>query len=98
MPKSLGSEEPGKCRPTPANYLEALDPNRGQILPFALGSAAEIKSPVPPISPVEVWIEISFLHILLISKNSNFFWLLKSYDLFLHLLKLMPITFIAVTK
>ena len=48
MPKFLGSEEEGKWRPTPADYLDALEPNWGKIMPLALDSAAEIKCPAPP--------------------------------------------------
>ena len=48
MPKFLGSDDPGKWRPTPSDYLDALEPNWGSILPLALDSAAQIKCPLPP--------------------------------------------------
>jgi hypothetical protein len=48
MPKFLGSDEPGKWRPTPSDYLDALEPNWGMIMPLALDSAAQIKCPLPP--------------------------------------------------
>lgn len=48
MPKFLGSNEPGQWRPTPTDYLDALEPNWGRIKPLALDSSAEIKCPAPP--------------------------------------------------
>ncbi len=48
MPKFLGSDDPGKWRPTPSDYLDALEPNWGMILPLSLDSAAQIKCPLPP--------------------------------------------------
>lgn len=48
MPKFLGSDERGKWRPTPSDYLDALEPNWGMIMPLAVDSAAEIKCPLPP--------------------------------------------------
>lgn len=48
MPKFLGSDEVGKWRPTPSDYLDALEPNWGKILPLALDSATEITCPAPP--------------------------------------------------
>jgi membrane-associated phospholipid phosphatase len=48
MPKFIGSEDAGKWRPTPSDYLDALEPNWGMIMPLALDSAAEIKCPLPP--------------------------------------------------
>jgi hypothetical protein len=48
MPKFLGSDEEGKWRPTPSDYLEALEPNWDKIMPLALDSASEIKCPAPP--------------------------------------------------
>jgi hypothetical protein len=53
MPKFLGSEEPGKWRPTPSDYLDALEPNWGMIKPLALDSAAEVKCPAPPVFSLE---------------------------------------------
>ncbi|GAC1586670.1 MAG: hypothetical protein NVS3B19_05280 [Ginsengibacter sp.] len=48
MPKFLGSNEPGQWRPTPTDYLDALEPNWSKIKPLALDSSAEIKCPAPP--------------------------------------------------
>ena len=48
MPKFLGSDEVGKWRPTPSDYLDALEPNWDKIMPLALDSAAEITCPAPP--------------------------------------------------
>ncbi len=48
MPKFLGSDDQGKWRPTPSDYLDALEPNWGLIKPLVLDSAAEIKCPAPP--------------------------------------------------
>ena len=48
MPKFLGSTEPGKWRPTPTDYLDALEPNWGKIKPLAVDSATQIKCPAPP--------------------------------------------------
>jgi ASC-1-like (ASCH) protein len=53
MPKFLGSNDVGKWRPTPSDYLDALEPNWGQILPLALDSAAQIKCPLPPVYSME---------------------------------------------
>lgn len=48
MPKFLGSNDIGKWRPTASDYLDALEPNWGMILPLSLDSAAQIKCPLPP--------------------------------------------------
>lgn len=48
MPKELGSEEPGKWRPTPPDYLDAAEPHWSKILPLALDSNANITCPKPP--------------------------------------------------
>jgi hypothetical protein len=53
MPRFLGSDEEGKWRPTPSDYLDALEPNWGKIVPLALDSAAEIKCPAPPAYTLE---------------------------------------------
>lgn len=53
MPKFLGSDEPGKWRPTPSDYLDALEPNWGLIKPLALDSLSEIKCPLPPAYSME---------------------------------------------
>jgi hypothetical protein len=49
MPKFLGSNDPGKWRPTPPDYLDAAEPNWGKIKPLLLDSASQIKCPAPPI-------------------------------------------------
>ena len=41
------TNEPGTWRPTPPAYLDAIEPNWGQIRPFVLDSAAQFK-PEPP--------------------------------------------------
>ena len=48
MPKFLGSNEPGKWRPTPTDYLDALEPNWGMIKPLAVDSSNHIQCPAPP--------------------------------------------------
>jgi hypothetical protein len=48
MAKFLGSNDAGKWRPTPADYLDALEPNWGMIKPLAIDSAEEIQCPAPP--------------------------------------------------
>ena len=47
MPKFLGSEQPGKWRPTPPDYLDASEPHWSLILPLAIDSAAQFKCPLP---------------------------------------------------
>ena len=49
MPKFLGSNEPGKWRPTPTDYLDALEPYWGMIKPLAIDSAEQIQCPAPPV-------------------------------------------------
>jgi hypothetical protein len=49
MPKFLGSNDPGKWRPTPPDYLDAAEPNWSKIKPLALDSATQIKCPAPPV-------------------------------------------------
>lgn len=53
MPKFIGSEEEGKWRPTPSDYLDGLEPNWGTIMPLALDSAAQVKCPAPPTYSVD---------------------------------------------
>lgn len=48
MPKSLGSEEEGKWRPTPPDYLDGAEPWWGMIKPLAVGSATQFTCPAPP--------------------------------------------------
>jgi hypothetical protein len=49
MPKFLGSNETGKWRPTPPDYLDAAEPNWSKIKPLLLDSATQIKCPAPPV-------------------------------------------------
>lgn len=48
MSKFLGSNAPGKWRPTPPDYLDAAEPNWSMILPLAVDSASQITCPKPP--------------------------------------------------
>lgn len=48
MPKFLGSNELGKWRPTPTDYLDALEPNWGKMKTMAVDSSTQIKCPPPP--------------------------------------------------
>lgn len=49
MSKFLGSNEKGKWRPTPPDYLDASEPHWGKISPLLLDSAAQIICPAPPV-------------------------------------------------
>jgi hypothetical protein len=49
MAKFLGSNEPGKWRPTPADYLDALEPNWSMIKTLAVDSAEQCQCPAPPV-------------------------------------------------
>lgn len=48
MSKFLGSEEPGKWRPTAPDYLDAAEPHWLRIKALMLDSADQIKCPPPP--------------------------------------------------
>jgi len=48
MPKNLGSNEPGKWRPTPPDYLDGGEPWWGKIKPLAVTSASQFTCPPPP--------------------------------------------------
>lgn len=48
MPKYLGSNDPGKWRPTPPDYLDGVEPYWGKIKPFSLDSAAQFRPGAPP--------------------------------------------------
>jgi hypothetical protein len=48
MPKFLGSNEEGKWRPTPPDYLDAGEPHWQQIKTLVLDSAGQISCPPPP--------------------------------------------------
>ena len=43
MAKFLGSDEPGKWRPTPPDYADAAEPNWGKIIPVKIDSAQQFK-------------------------------------------------------
>ncbi|HVE60533.1 MAG TPA: vanadium-dependent haloperoxidase [Chitinophagaceae bacterium] len=47
MPKNLGSNEPGKWRPTPPDYLDGGEPWWQKIKPMVAG--AQFKCPAPPV-------------------------------------------------
>jgi hypothetical protein len=47
MPKFLGSNEPGKWRPTPPDYLDAAEPYWSMILPLAVDTNAQFRCPLP---------------------------------------------------
>lgn len=47
MPKFLGSEEPGKWRPTLPDYLDAAEPHWAKMLPLAIDSSGAFKCPAP---------------------------------------------------
>ena len=49
MPKFVGSDEQGKWRPTPPDYLDAAEPNWGKIKPLLLDSLSQITCPPPPV-------------------------------------------------
>ncbi len=49
MPKFIGSDEQGKWRPTPPDYLDANEPHWGKIKPLLLDSATQITCPPPPV-------------------------------------------------
>jgi hypothetical protein len=46
MPKFLGSNEPGKWRPTPPDYSDAAEPNWSMIVPLSIGSSVNLKCPL----------------------------------------------------
>jgi hypothetical protein len=48
MPKFLGSNDTGKWRPTPPDYVDASEPHWYQIKPLLLDSAQEVRCPPPP--------------------------------------------------
>jgi hypothetical protein len=47
-PKYLGSNEPGKWRPTPPDYLDGVEWCWNEMVPFALDSAAQFAPSGPP--------------------------------------------------
>jgi hypothetical protein len=49
MSKFLGSNEAGKWRPTPPDYLDASEPHWQLIKPLVLDSAGQIRCPAPPL-------------------------------------------------
>lgn len=48
-PKYLGSNEPGKWRPTPPDYLDGVEWCWNTMLPFALDSASQFAPAAPPV-------------------------------------------------
>lgn len=48
MPKMIGSNDAGKWRPTPPDYMDAAEPHWALIKPMFLDSAAQIRCPLPP--------------------------------------------------
>lgn len=48
MPKFLGTDEAGKWRPTPPDYMDAAEPYWLKIKPLVLDSASQISCPAPP--------------------------------------------------
>ncbi|HWJ89530.1 MAG TPA: vanadium-dependent haloperoxidase [Flavisolibacter sp.] len=48
MPKFLGSNDTGRWRPTPPDYVDASEPYWYQIKPLFLDSAKEVQCPPPP--------------------------------------------------
>ncbi len=48
MSKYLGSNEPGKWRPTPPDYLDGAESHWGKVKPMLLNSAAQFTCPMPP--------------------------------------------------
>jgi len=48
MAKFLGSNDPGKWRPTPPDYMDASEPYWAMIKPLALDSSSQFKCPAPP--------------------------------------------------
>jgi hypothetical protein len=48
MPKFLGSQEPGKWRSTPPDYLDAAEPYWYQIKPLVLDSFKQVACPAAP--------------------------------------------------
>jgi hypothetical protein len=53
MPKFLGSNDPGKWRPTSPDYFDGVEAYWNQILPLALDSASQIKAVGPPAYSVD---------------------------------------------
>ncbi len=48
MPKFIGSNEKGKWRPTPPDYLDAAEPHWGKIQPLLSESTTQFRCPAPP--------------------------------------------------
>ncbi len=49
MPKYLGSNDPGKWRPTSPDYFDGVEAYWNQILPLAMDSASQLKPAGPPV-------------------------------------------------
>ncbi|ULQ58114.1 vanadium-dependent haloperoxidase [Flavihumibacter rivuli] len=48
-PRFIGSREPGKWRPTPPDYMDAVEPCWGDMKTFALDSGSQFKAPPHPV-------------------------------------------------
>ncbi|MBC6490124.1 vanadium-dependent haloperoxidase [Flavihumibacter stibioxidans] len=48
-PRFIGSKEPGKWRPTPPDYSDAVEPCWGDMKGFVLDSGSQFKLPPPPV-------------------------------------------------
>ncbi len=48
-PKYLGSNEPGKWRPTPPDYLDGVESCWNEMKPLLLDSASQFLPPLPPV-------------------------------------------------
>ena len=49
MPKYLGSNDPGKWRPTSPDYFDGVEAYWNQIMPLAMDSASQLKPAGPPV-------------------------------------------------
>lgn len=49
MPKNIGSNDAGKWRPTPPDYMDGAEPYWGQILCLAMDSSLHFKASPPPV-------------------------------------------------
>lgn len=47
LPKFSVTRQPGRWIPTPPAYMDAVEPNWGTVLPFAMDSATQFRPPVP---------------------------------------------------
>jgi hypothetical protein len=71
-PKYLGSNEPGKWRPTPPDYLDGVEWCWNTMMPMAMDSAAQFRPGLPPVYSTDT--------------NSNYYKSLREvYDINLNL-------------